>query len=186
MASLYDILADAQHGDAMAELGREFGLTSQQTQAAAAALLPAISMGLKRATATPEGLGDLFSLMGQQADWTQCTRTRRRPSLARSCRWQSSPSRHVRLARREPRDRRPGTTILGCYIEHSEEAAADPGRNPYFWPDAEQVGTGFAVSPRSPSATGRQFDRHLRQIFQQGGAEPTGQTKSPIPRLETF
>jgi hypothetical protein len=30
------------------------------------ALLPAISTGLKQSTATPEGLGNLFALMGQQ------------------------------------------------------------------------------------------------------------------------
>ena len=68
MANLYEILADAQQGEAIAELGREFGLTTQQTQAAVAALLPAISMGLKRSTATPEGLGNLFALMGARPD----------------------------------------------------------------------------------------------------------------------
>ena len=50
------------------ELGHEYGLSSQQTEAAVAALLPAISMGLKRSTATPEGLGNLFALMGAQPD----------------------------------------------------------------------------------------------------------------------
>ena len=68
MANLYEILADAQQGEAIAELGREFGLTTQQTQAAVTALLPAISMGLKRSTATPEGLGNLFALMGARPD----------------------------------------------------------------------------------------------------------------------
>ena len=68
MPNLYDILADAQHGDAMAELGQQFGLTPQQTQTAVAALLPAISVGLKQSTATPEGLGNLFALMAQRPD----------------------------------------------------------------------------------------------------------------------
>ncbi|MET0687665.1 MAG: DUF937 domain-containing protein [Methyloceanibacter sp.] len=68
MANLYDILANAQHGDVMAELGNQFGLTPQQTQAAVAALLPAISLGLKRATATPEGLADLLATMGTQGE----------------------------------------------------------------------------------------------------------------------
>ena len=68
MNSLYDILADAEDGEAMAMLGREFGLTPQQTQAAVMALLPAISTGLKQATATPEGLGSLFGVMGHQRD----------------------------------------------------------------------------------------------------------------------
>ena len=47
MASLYEILSNAQQGEALAGLGREFGLTPQQTQAAVETLLPAMSMGLK-------------------------------------------------------------------------------------------------------------------------------------------
>lgn len=64
MANLYEILANAQQGQAIDELAREFGLSREQTEAAIAALLPAISLGLKRATATPDGLGDVFALMG--------------------------------------------------------------------------------------------------------------------------
>ena len=67
MANLYEILADAQNGEAMAEIGRAYGLTQEQTDAAVAALLPAISMGLKRATETPEGLGNLIRLHGAAA-----------------------------------------------------------------------------------------------------------------------
>jgi hypothetical protein len=66
MANLYEILANAQGGEAMALLGRKFELTPQETEAAVTALLPAISAGLKRSTATPEGLGNLFGVMGQQ------------------------------------------------------------------------------------------------------------------------
>jgi hypothetical protein len=68
MANLYETLSDAQQGEAIAGLGREFGLTPQQTQAAVESLLPAISMGLKQSTATPEGLGDLLAIMGRQTD----------------------------------------------------------------------------------------------------------------------
>lgn len=68
MPNLHEILADAQQGDALTELGNEFGLTPQQIQAAVAALLPAISVGIKRATETPEGLGNLLALMGSQPD----------------------------------------------------------------------------------------------------------------------
>jgi hypothetical protein len=68
MNNLYEILAQAEDGEAMDMLGRQFGLSPQQTQAAVMALLPAISTGLKQATATPEGLGALFSVMGQQSD----------------------------------------------------------------------------------------------------------------------
>src|SRR5262249_19473424 len=68
MPNLYEILDDAGDGKTMAALGREFGLAPQQTQAAVTALLPAISTGLKQATATPEGLGNLFALMAHQRD----------------------------------------------------------------------------------------------------------------------
>jgi hypothetical protein len=69
MANLYEALAEAQNGEAMSELGQQFGLSPQQTQAAVTALVPAISMGLKRAMATPEGLGNLLAVMGAQPDF---------------------------------------------------------------------------------------------------------------------
>ena len=65
MPNLYEILADAQQGEAMTALGNEFGLTPAR-EAAVAALLPAVSMGLKQSTATPEGLGNLLASMAQQ------------------------------------------------------------------------------------------------------------------------
>jgi hypothetical protein len=68
MATLQDILANAQGGQAMEQVARAYGLTPEQTQQAVHSLLPAISMGLKRSTATPEGLGKLFSVAGQQPD----------------------------------------------------------------------------------------------------------------------
>ena len=66
MANLYEILENAEHGQAMALVSREFELTPEETEAAVTALLPAISTGLKRSTATPEGLGNLFGMMGYQ------------------------------------------------------------------------------------------------------------------------
>jgi hypothetical protein len=68
MSNLYEILDSAHGGEAMAMLGREFRLSPAQTQSAVMALLPAISMGLKQSTATPEGLGNLFGMMGHQRD----------------------------------------------------------------------------------------------------------------------
>ena len=68
MASLYEILDDAHDGEGMTALGRQFGLTPAQTEAAVNALLPAISMGLKQSTATLDGLGQLLGMMGQQQD----------------------------------------------------------------------------------------------------------------------
>jgi Bacterial protein of unknown function (DUF937) len=68
MPSLYEILNNAHEGEGITALSREFGLTPTQTEAAVTALLSAISMGLKQSTATPDGLGNLFGVMGQQQD----------------------------------------------------------------------------------------------------------------------
>jgi len=68
MPSLYELLDNAHDGEGMTALGREFGLTPTQTEAAVMALLPAISMGLKQSTATVDGLGNLLGVMGQQQD----------------------------------------------------------------------------------------------------------------------
>ena len=68
MGNLYEVLANAEGGQAVTMLGREFGLTPAQVEAALTALLPAISTGLKRSTATTDGLGNLFAVMGQQRD----------------------------------------------------------------------------------------------------------------------
>jgi hypothetical protein len=63
--NLYDILSTAQNGEAMTSLARQFKLTQDQTEAAVDALLPAFSMGLKHATATPDGMANLFKMMMQ-------------------------------------------------------------------------------------------------------------------------
>jgi hypothetical protein len=68
MPSLYEILNNAHDGEGATAFGREFGLTPTQTEAAVKALLPAVSMGLKQSTATVNGLGNLFGVMGQQRD----------------------------------------------------------------------------------------------------------------------
>ena len=66
MATLQDILARSQNGEALNVIARAYDLTPEQAKAAVAALLPAISIGLKRSTATPAGLGDLFEVAGRQ------------------------------------------------------------------------------------------------------------------------
>ena len=71
MAYLYETLSNAHDGEAITALGREFGLTPTQVQAAVTALLPAISTGLKQSTATLDGLSNLFGMMGQQQDLQQ-------------------------------------------------------------------------------------------------------------------
>jgi hypothetical protein len=48
MLNLFEILQNAQGGQAIGNLARQYGLTQQQMQAALDALLPAFSLGLKR------------------------------------------------------------------------------------------------------------------------------------------
>ena len=67
MAGLYDVLANAQNGEAVDRLARQFNLTPQQAEEAVAALLPAISRGLKQSTETPEGLAGLLGMMAQES-----------------------------------------------------------------------------------------------------------------------
>jgi hypothetical protein len=59
--NLYDILANAQQGQGMDQLARQFGLSQQQTQDAVEALLPAFSQGLKRNASDPYGVGGFLN-----------------------------------------------------------------------------------------------------------------------------
>ncbi|MCX7306267.1 MAG: DUF937 domain-containing protein [Hyphomicrobiales bacterium] len=71
MPSLNDMLANAQNGQGMDILARQFGLSQQQAQAAVAALLPAFSQGLKRNASDPYGIGAFLNTMasGQHAQY---------------------------------------------------------------------------------------------------------------------
>jgi hypothetical protein len=61
--NLFDMLANAQNGQGMDQLARQFGLSQQQTQAAVEALLPAFSQGLKRNASDPYGVGSFLNAM---------------------------------------------------------------------------------------------------------------------------
>ncbi len=71
MLNLFEMLANAQNGNGIDALARQFNLSQQQAQAALQALLPAFSQGLKRNTADPYGVGDFLAAMssGQHAKY---------------------------------------------------------------------------------------------------------------------
>jgi hypothetical protein len=71
MPSLFDMLTQAQNGNGLDALARQFGLSQQQTQSAVEALMPAFSQGLKRNTSDPYGLGAFMTAMasGQHAKY---------------------------------------------------------------------------------------------------------------------
>ena len=63
MLPLFDMLANAQNGNGIDALARQFGLSQQQTQTALEALLPAFSQGLKRNASDPYGVGAFLTAM---------------------------------------------------------------------------------------------------------------------------
>lgn len=67
--NLFEILANAQGGNGIETLSRQFNLSPQQTQEAIDALLPAFSQGLKQNAAAPAGLDSFLSALssGQHA-----------------------------------------------------------------------------------------------------------------------
>lgn len=67
--NLFDMIQSAAGGQAVNQVSNKFGLTESQTQMALKALLPAISGGLQRNAAKPEGLqGLLGALQGGSHD----------------------------------------------------------------------------------------------------------------------
>jgi hypothetical protein len=69
MLPLFDLLAQAQNGQGIEMLAKQFNLSQQQAEAAVEALLPAFSQGLKRNTTDPYGLTAFMTAManGQHA-----------------------------------------------------------------------------------------------------------------------
>jgi hypothetical protein len=69
MLPLFEMLANAQNGNGMEALARQFGISQRQAQDAVEALMPAFSQGLKRSTADPYGIGSFLSALstGQHA-----------------------------------------------------------------------------------------------------------------------
>jgi len=184
MANLYDVLANAQNGEAMTAVGREFGLSPQQTQAAVASLLPAISMGLKRTTATPEGLGGLLALMGAQPELYAMyddpqlafSREGRAAGNAALSRMFVSPEASRAIADQAQQLSGISSTILkkllpvlaGIII--SSLMKSGPG----------QAAPAPSAPQTSPEPSGGLGDI-LRQIFRQGSPESTGPVASPAP-----
>lgn len=63
MPTLFDMLANAQNGQGLDLLARQFNLNRQQTELALEALLPAFSQGLKRTAADPYGIGAFMTAL---------------------------------------------------------------------------------------------------------------------------
>jgi len=66
---LYDMMMNAQNGDAVRAMAKQFGLNESQMEQAMAALMPAFSTGLKRNAANPMDMSNFLSALasGQHA-----------------------------------------------------------------------------------------------------------------------
>ncbi len=65
MNYLQDILAQAQQGQAIDNLARSYGISSEQAQQAVEAVLPAFAVGLQRSTQTPQSFAELLGTMSR-------------------------------------------------------------------------------------------------------------------------
>lgn len=63
MMPLFDMMKNAQNGDAMRTMAQQFGLDEKQMEQAMAALMPAFSTGLKRNASNPDGMSDFLSAL---------------------------------------------------------------------------------------------------------------------------
>jgi len=63
MMPLFDMMMNAQNGQAMEEMARRFGLSEAQARQAVEALMPAFSTGLKRNTQTPQDLAEFMQAL---------------------------------------------------------------------------------------------------------------------------
>ncbi len=64
MMNLYEMMNQAQGGNAMANMAKQFGLSPEQTQSAMAALLPAFSVGMQQQAASVDGLQSMMQMFG--------------------------------------------------------------------------------------------------------------------------
>ncbi|MGL4637334.1 MAG: DUF937 domain-containing protein [Beijerinckiaceae bacterium] len=64
MMNLFEMMTQAQGGNAMQNMAQQFGLGQEQTQSAIEALLPALSMGLQKQTESVDGFQNLLQMFG--------------------------------------------------------------------------------------------------------------------------
>ncbi len=64
MMNLFEMMTQAQGGNAMQNMAQQFGLAPEQAQGAVEALLPALSMGLQKQTESVDGFQKLLQMFG--------------------------------------------------------------------------------------------------------------------------
>jgi hypothetical protein len=64
MMNLFEMMMQAQGGNAVTNMARQFGLQPEQAQGAMEALLPAFQMGMQRQAESTDGLQNLIQMFG--------------------------------------------------------------------------------------------------------------------------
>ena len=64
MNNLFEMMMQAQGGNAMQNMARQFGLAPEQAQSAVESLLPALSMGMQQQSQSVDGLQNLMQMFG--------------------------------------------------------------------------------------------------------------------------
>lgn len=65
LLDLYRMMLEAQNGQAIMNMAKQFGISQEQAEAAIKATLPAFSMGLKQNTADPTGMQAFMEALGK-------------------------------------------------------------------------------------------------------------------------
>ena len=65
MFNLYEILRNAQGGQAIDNLAAQFNLTPEEADAAVKAVMPALSEGFLKQTSHPVGFGSFLGALGE-------------------------------------------------------------------------------------------------------------------------
>jgi hypothetical protein len=64
MMNLFEMMMQAQGGNAMGNMAKQFGLAPEQAQSAVESLLPAFSMGLQKQAESVDGLQNIMQMFG--------------------------------------------------------------------------------------------------------------------------
>jgi hypothetical protein len=64
MMNLFEMMTQAQGGNAMSNMAQQFGLSPAQTQSAMEALLPAFSVGMQKQAESADGLQSMMQMFG--------------------------------------------------------------------------------------------------------------------------
>ncbi|MGH6821417.1 MAG: DUF937 domain-containing protein, partial [Methylocella sp.] len=65
MFNLYEILRNAQGGHALDNLATQFGLTTEEADAAVRAIVPALSAGFLNQASEPHAFGSFIGALGE-------------------------------------------------------------------------------------------------------------------------